>query len=202
MSDASGAPQSFEVLSRSFAATVLRPQPPVIDWLARLDDWTRNSPSFFVRKPVVVDLAALKLSEHAISHLISELSDRQVQIIGLTGVEDAKIGARLPPVLTASSVGLEAAPAQPDPIRSAPERGKATSLLVEHPVRSGQTVIFPDGDVTVLGPVASGAELIAGGSIHVYGALRGRAVAGPTCQFRSPRGAPARDRSPRAIADR
>jgi septum site-determining protein MinC len=47
-------------------------------------------------------------------------------------------------------------------------------------VRSGQSVIFPEGDVTVVGSVASGAEIIAGGSIHVYGTLRGRAIAGST----------------------
>jgi septum site-determining protein MinC len=39
-------------------------------------------------------------------------------------------------------------------------------------------VIFPEGDVTVIGSVASGAEIIAGGSVHIYGALRGRALAG------------------------
>ena len=45
-------------------------------------------------------------------------------------------------------------------------------------MRSGQSIVFPDGDITVLGSVASGAEVIAGGSIHIYGALRGRAFAG------------------------
>ncbi len=45
-------------------------------------------------------------------------------------------------------------------------------------MRSGQSIIFEHGDVTVIGPIASGAEVIAGGSIHVYGALRGRAIAG------------------------
>ena len=40
--------------------------------------------------------------------------------------------------------------------------------------------MFPQGDVTILGSVASGAEIVAGGSIHVYGALRGRAIAGST----------------------
>ena len=45
-------------------------------------------------------------------------------------------------------------------------------------MRSGQSIVFPDGDVTVLGAVSSGAEIVAGGSIHVYGALRGRAMAG------------------------
>ena len=45
-------------------------------------------------------------------------------------------------------------------------------------MRSGQSVIFPAGDITVLGSIASGAEVVAGGSVHVYGALRGRAMAG------------------------
>jgi septum site-determining protein MinC len=52
------------------------------------------------------------------------------------------------------------------------------ALVLEEPVRSGQSVVFPHGDVTVLGQVASGAEVVAGGSIHVYGTLRGRALAG------------------------
>ena len=39
-------------------------------------------------------------------------------------------------------------------------------------------VVFPDGDVTIVGSVSSGAEIVAGGSIHVYGTLRGRAMAG------------------------
>ena len=57
-------------------------------------------------------------------------------------------------------------------------QGKRTSLFIEHTVRSGQQISFPEGDVTVIGSVSSGAEIIAGGSIHVYGALRGRALAG------------------------
>ena len=51
-------------------------------------------------------------------------------------------------------------------------------MLIESPIRSGQSVNFPFGEVTVLGSVASGAEIVAGGSIHVYGTLRGRAMAG------------------------
>ncbi|MEP0235908.1 septum site-determining protein MinC [Roseibium sp.] len=52
------------------------------------------------------------------------------------------------------------------------------SIVITEPVRSGQSVMHPAGDVTILGSVSSGAEVIAGGSIHVYGALRGRALAG------------------------
>ena len=61
---------------------------------------------------------------------------------------------------------------------SPPPEPQPTTLLVETPVRSGQAVFFPNGDVTVLGSVGSGAEVIAGGSIHIYGTLRGRAMAG------------------------
>ena len=52
-------------------------------------------------------------------------------------------------------------------------------------MRSGQSVVFIEGDVTVLGSVGSGAEIVAGGSIHVYGALRGRALAGATGDARA-----------------
>ncbi|POF32237.1 septum site-determining protein MinC [Roseibium marinum] len=53
-----------------------------------------------------------------------------------------------------------------------------SSIVITEPVRSGQSILHPDGDVTVIGSVSSGAEIIAGGSIHIYGALRGRALAG------------------------
>ena len=64
-------------------------------------------------------------------------------------------------------------------------RSEPSSLLIESPIRSGQSIVFPNGDVTVLGSVSSGAEIVAGGSIHVYGALRGRAMAGSTGNTRA-----------------
>ena len=65
------------------------------------------------------------------------------------------------------------------------QKPQPASLLIEDPVRSGQSVVFMEGDITVLGSVGSGAEIIAGGSIHVYGALRGRALAGATGNVRA-----------------
>jgi len=62
-------------------------------------------------------------------------------------------------------------PAEPEPL-------VVTSITVEGSIRSGQSIVNPTGDVTVMGHVSSGAEVLAGGSIHVYGALRGRAIAG------------------------
>lgn len=61
------------------------------------------------------------------------------------------------------------------PVASAPQ---PNSLVISSSVRSGQTIEFPHGDVTIIGSVGSGAEIVAGGSIHVYGTLRGRAIAG------------------------
>jgi septum site-determining protein MinC len=66
----------------------------------------------------------------------------------------------------------------PEPIIVAP-------LIVNAPVRSGQTIYYPEGDVTVIGSVSSGADVIAGGSIHIYGTLRGRAMAGAYGESRS-----------------
>lgn len=50
--------------------------------------------------------------------------------------------------------------------------------MLTDPVRSGQQVYAENSDLIVLGPVSAGAELIADGCIHVYGTLRGRAIAG------------------------
>jgi septum site-determining protein MinC len=63
------------------------------------------------------------------------------------------------------------------PAEPLPATGRS-SLVITEPVRSGQSLFFPEGDVTVVGSVASGAEIVAGGSIHIYGTLRGRAMAG------------------------
>ncbi|TXH70673.1 MAG: septum site-determining protein MinC [Thiothrix sp.] len=51
-------------------------------------------------------------------------------------------------------------------------------LVLDRPVRSGQQVYCPQGDIVVLQHTSAGSELLAGGSVHVYGALRGRVLAG------------------------
>ena len=52
------------------------------------------------------------------------------------------------------------------------------TLVIDQPVRSGQQVYAPEGDLIILAPVQAGAEVLAAGNIHVYGPLRGRALAG------------------------
>lgn len=168
---------------RSYVAFVLTPEAPVLDCLADLDAWTRKSGGFFVGKPVVLDLSAVLLSKDAIAHLVVELQKRDIRVIGIEGVDPAEIGPELPPVLKGGQTAMAAQPmnavthAKAAAASPAPPQ-EVGSLLLESPVRSGQSVIFPHGDVTVIGSVASGAQIIAGGSIHVYGTLRGRVLAG------------------------
>ena len=103
--------------------------------------------------------------------------------MGVEGADPSAFGLGLPPAVGGGRNGrrrrgAEADPPPGGPRTQAPPRKPAPALMVETSVRSGQSIIFPEGDVTVIGSVASGAEVVAGGSIHIYGTLRGRAIAG------------------------
>lgn len=170
-------------------AFVLTPEPPIVEWLAELDGCLQRAAGFFIGRPTVLDLTAVTLSTSAIEHLIAELGAREIRIMGIEGSDPATLGADLPPSIKGGrpvgSMDVPAAAAHGKaPAAPVPPKEPA-SLLLESPVRSGQSVIFPNGDITVLGSVASGAEIVAGGSIHVYGTLRGRAMAGSTGNARA-----------------
>lgn len=101
----------------------------------------------------------------------SALSDGEraaVRAAGLAWAEDL--------VPAAAAPSPTPAPAAPAPAPE-PAQGAAT-LVIDRPLRSGQQVYARDADLIVLGLVSHGAEVIADGHIHVYGALRGRAIAG------------------------
>src|SRR6476660_5155262 len=173
--DASAAPtrRSVQMRGRSYVAFVFCPTVPIVGWLEEIDATLARSPGFFVGKPVVLDLSAVDLSQSAIAHLIKSLEQRNIRILGIEGVDAAHLTTSMPPLLTGGRHGLlvQNEPKKPE------AKPKPISLMLDSPVRSGQS-IFSEGDVTVLGSVGSGAEIVAGGSIHVYGALRGRAMAG------------------------
>ena len=158
---------------RAFKALALTPEPPVDAWLATLDLSLKRSPTLFKGRAVILDIAALKPGPEALQALLADLQHRGITILGLEGADIAVAG--LPPLLLqgrpSEGVEIPVVPAEPEP-------QVVTSITVEGSVRSGQSVINPTGDVTVMGSVSSGAEILAGGSIHVYGALRGRAIAG------------------------
>jgi septum site-determining protein MinC len=170
--------QLVRLRGRSYVAFVFSPVVPIVDWLAEIDATLARSPGYFVGKPIVLDLAAVDLSGAAIAHLVGSLNDRNIRVLGIEGVAEDRLAANMPPLLTG---GRSCVITRNEPVQKAAEpepRTKPNSLLLESPVRSGQSIVFTEGDVTVLGSVGSGAEIVAGGSIHIYGTLRGRAMAG------------------------
>lgn len=170
-------------------AFVLAPEPPLADWLVELDGWIRRSPEFFNSRPVVLDLTALPMSRADLAGLLAQLQVRKIRIISVEGVDPAWLGNGLAPLQSGSKPTVVAPlekPATDDAaLDTMPAPPKPAGLLLDQPVRSGQTIMYPEGDVTVMGSVASGAEIIAGGSIHIYGGLRGRAIAGCTGNSRA-----------------
>ena len=193
MTDVLTQPRPIRLKGRSFLALALTPELPFADWLRRLDDLAARSAGFFLRRPVVLDVEGLDIDRAELRELVDQLNARNVRVMGIEGARSSLLGPDMPPAMTDGRPAADfEAPADSGekpqtasiaesivepvilPAKAAP------SLVVSRPVRSGQSIFFPEGDVTIIGSVASGAEIVAGGSIHVYGPLRGRAMAGST----------------------
>ncbi|OOG70866.1 MULTISPECIES: septum site-determining protein MinC [Sinorhizobium/Ensifer group] len=184
--------RSIRIKGRSFLSLALSPELPLDSWLTRLDDLAARSAGFFLGRPVVLDIADLEIDRPQLKGLLEELANRNVRVLGIEGGRPSLFEPGMPPSMRGGrpAPDFEAAageliagePNAPEQIsvvgQETPAARATASIIVREPVRSGQSVIFPEGDVTVIGSVASGAEIIAGGSIHIYGALRGRALAG------------------------
>src|ERR1700692_330830 len=92
--------QLVRMRGRSYVAFVFAPVVPLAGGLEKIDATLNRSPGFFVGKPVVLDLAAVDLSQSAIAHLISSLEERNIRILGIEGVDAALVAANMPPLLT------------------------------------------------------------------------------------------------------
>jgi len=176
-------------MGRSYLAFVLAPELPFVDWLVELDRRVENSLSFFANRPLVLDLTSVAPTKAETVEIIAFIEERHLRLIAVEGVPLDWLPDRLAPLPgKVQAAGVFQPPEAEKPVRSAPPPvtwepepsigSPCAALLVNEPVRSGQSIIYPHGDVIVVGSVASGAEIIAGGSIHVYGCLRGRAFAG------------------------
>lgn len=190
-SAATVAAQPVQVRGRSFTAVVIRVTGEAGKaFFEALDTLMRQAPHFFVNAPLVLDL------EHASGldgkadfvKLVRQLRARRLAAVGVQNASPeqgtAAFGAGLVTLPSGREAKLErggtaptepAAPAKAEPT---PEPGPASSLIITEPVRSGQRIFADRGDLVVLASVSPGAELIAQGNIHVYGPLRGRALAG------------------------
>ena len=166
---------SFKFRGGSFHALVVRPESPIEAWLADVDVLLARSPGFFAGKSVVIDVSGLSLTKPTFLGLLDELSRRDIRILGVEGANPADVDGRVPSLVRGQADRPDPAGA---PAVQSPQPAPVSSLLIDAPVRSGQAIVHPDGDVTIVGSVSSGAEIIAAGSIHVYGTLRGRVLAG------------------------
>jgi septum site-determining protein MinC len=172
--------QNMSFRARSLLAFVLEPTPPVSEWIGALDGWLARSPSFFASKPVILELAGLEISLEEYRELLNGLARRQIRVMAVENPARALVGPDLPPVVTGGRAvnALTVAEEDATPAAVAPKpKERTNSLIVDANVRSGQSIVH-EGDVTIVGRVASGAEIVAGGSVHIYGALQGRVIAG------------------------
>ena len=146
--------------------------------------------------PVVLDLAqlddesAMELPLHDVAERLrackllpvgaANLPPSAVWNAAAAGIAVVQLAATSAPPVEPAPV--EPAPVEPAPVEPAPppapmETPRST-LTVRQPVRSGQVIYAKGADLVVIAPVNPGAQLIADGHIHVYGPLRGRALAG------------------------
>ncbi|HET6782350.1 MAG TPA: septum site-determining protein MinC [Pseudoxanthomonas sp.] len=157
-----------------------------------------RAPKLFGRAPVIIDFGGLAQMPDAATAraLLEGLRGAGVLPVGLSyGTREteqlaeqlglpllAKFRAQYEPVAAAAPPARrESAPAEPAPAKAAakaPAAAASPGLVQKTPVRSGQQLYAENRDLTVLSTVGAGAEVIADGSIHIYGTLRGRALAG------------------------
>jgi septum site-determining protein MinC len=157
--------------------------------------------SFFNNAPVLIDLSTVAEEGQAVLDyklLINTLRELGVVPVGVRGstacqaerVLQAGLGL-LPAIKTERMVDAYVDQQSPEPEslheKEQPDSSdKSTSQgpivvptkVITLPVRSGQQVFAPQGDLVILSSVNAGAEVLAAGNIHIYGALRGRAMAG------------------------
>ena len=143
-------------------------------------------PDFFNREAAVMDFSGLDAIPDRIdwASLTSLLRRYRLQPVAVTNLPEAfEESARRAglAVLDATGEVSDIPTVEPAelPVEAPPViEQRATTMLIERPLRSGQQAYAKDGDLILLGGVSPGAEVIADGHIHCYGPLRGRALAG------------------------
>jgi septum site-determining protein MinC len=154
-----------------------------------LADRIAQAPNFFRHAPVVLDLQDLadappfniaelgrRLRQHSLVPIGVQNGTEEQNLAavnaGFSLVGTGAAGSAIPREDRRASASTDAETVETD----TPSR--ASTKVITRPVRSGQQAYARGGDLIVLALTSSGAELIADGNIHVYGALRGRAIAG------------------------
>jgi septum site-determining protein MinC len=180
---------AFQLKGSLFTFTVLHLLKPDLAILSeQLAQAIKQAPKFFLRMPIVLDLQKVSTDATSIDFaaLLTCLREQGLVPIGIRGgntqQQTAALQANLAVLPNTKSEPLEIK--KPQASKTSPTKPQSTpptttaSKVITQPVRSGQQIYARNSDLIVLAPVSPGAELIADGHIHVYGALRGRALAG------------------------
>ena len=188
LADSTVIPFAFELKDTSLPlVTVLLHQADAAVLAGELQQRLGETPNFFDDDPVLVDLAPLREVEEplAFADIVAALSRHRMRPVLVSGGNARQMADAL-------AAGLPAAPeAVPAPkpriveverevireaVREVPT--PVPTLIIDKPLRSGQQAYARGGDLIVQAAVNAGAEVLADGHIHVYGPLRGKAIAG------------------------
>lgn len=138
----------------------------------------QQAPKFFARAPMVIDLS--KLPEDHVPNfkkVITCMHNNNLIPIGVRKstnplVNEAAVEHNLAILAENKDEYNKSKNSEQADIK------EPSCKIITTPIRSGQQVYARGGDLIVLAPVSHGAEILADGNIHVYGPLRGRALAG------------------------
>jgi septum site-determining protein MinC len=140
-----------------------------------------ETPGFFDQDPVVVDVSALGLEPDQmfdLEALLAVLREHQFVPLAIKGAQEALlVKAKGLGLVDASDARIRRSVLVEEP-SPPPMAAPLGAMVIDKPLRSGQQVYAKGRDLIVLAMVNAGAEVIADGHIHVYGALRGKAIAG------------------------
>jgi septum site-determining protein MinC len=177
---------SIEFKGSSFTLSVLHLRTSALaDIRADLIKKVAQAPDFFYLVPVVVNIDKLvgAIEYQALKTLIEEFNFTFVGFTGDVVTEQRKLIRELgfsfvntTKVTTATKMAI--AQESVTKIATSVECPLYTDKVHRGQVRSGQQLYAKDQNLVVIGSVSAGAEVIADGNIHVYGSLRGRAIAG------------------------
>jgi septum site-determining protein MinC len=183
----------FQIKTSFLPCTLLQILQYDLDQLSQqLAETIQKAPTFFIGSPIVIDLEGVKhlgvLDFARIKQIIlannmvpvgvrggNEVQQMAAATQGLTTLTMNKASTTNnvnTSTTTSDSNNANQAVSDKKPISALP------SKVITTPIRSGMQIYAKDADLIVLASVSAGAELIADGHIHVYGTLRGRALAG------------------------
>ncbi len=192
----SGVKQGFQLKSASVSMTALELY--YFDdgeFEEVLRDKISQAPGFFKDSPLIISLEKYQGldSELDFFKMIGTCRRNHIHVIGVRGgTDDQRRLARGAALALLPGNGqrdrtheAEQAAAAADEAEAAVVAASTSAAgdpppakIISQPVRSGQQIHAPEGDLVILAPVQAGAEVLAAGNIHVYGPLRGRALAG------------------------